>query len=824
MKKTTAFALLALLGAMAMNVQAAIGVPTGIGHSNIDQSYGTSLTVSVTSSVAVNNTVIVAAVLYAYSGPYAGTATVSDSAGNTYTDDADVSQSGSTGERTVVFSAPVTSALSPGDTITITFSGGGYYANASAFAVSGLVAASRVDQSATATGTSGSPSSGNTANTTQADELLIGAIGVNDGASTASFTAGAGYTALPGDVSSAGLAIFPEYQVVSATGAYSAGGTLGGVYTGWAAAIVTYKALPSSPITTASTATATAAGQTRIAVSMPYTGDDNANNTYTVEYKFSSGSSWTTWVTNAAHSVSPYTTTITGLTPGGSYDVRATYNDPDGVTGANPQTITSVTTAGPGVSILSDWSNLYHGTSTSTQNITYNVPTGSGANRVLVVAIATSRSSAGSRTVALTYGGQALTLVNGDLGSSTDQHTALYYLDEAGLEAAASSTLSVAVSGGTTWITDVSAAVFDGVDQSNPITDSQTYSSGTSTPTSFSFATALTVNGGCQAVEVINCTRTGNSRLRTITYAANWSKSEGQSATSGGNYAITNSTADRSIPVSNTTDASSTSFNHRALASMTALSLTPAKATPAVIWPAASAITPGQALSASTLSGGESPVSGAFAFATPSTIPLHGNYSASVTFIPADTTHYNTAAGNVNVVVNTPPWPGMQYLTTTLDTTLHVSASVLASLNYDADGDTLTITAVSSASTNDGAVTLSGGNVNYTPAAGYVGADQFTYIVSDGYAGGTAICTNKVKVTLGKATSAFNYISGTRGTVNLRGYGIPGHQYDIQYSGDPSFATNAVLATVTAAAGNGLILYTDATAGTGPRYYRFAVH
>ena len=153
--------------------------------------------------------------------------------------------------------------------------------------------------------------------------------------------------------------------------------------------------------------TATAASQTSIAVTMPYTGDANANSTYTVEYKFHSGSTWTTWVANAAHTASPYTTTITGLTPGGSYDVRVTYNDADGVTGTNPQTITSVATTGNGISVLSAWSNLYHGTTTSTTNLAYTVPAGSGASRVLVVAIASSQAVVGSRTVTLTYGGQA---------------------------------------------------------------------------------------------------------------------------------------------------------------------------------------------------------------------------------------------------------------------------------------------------------------------------------------------------------------------------------------------------------------------------------
>ncbi|MBK8465224.1 MAG: proprotein convertase P-domain-containing protein [Chloracidobacterium sp.] len=105
----------------------------------------------------------------------------------------------------------------------------------------------------------------------------------------------------------------------------------------------------SSLATAAGTATATTASNTSINVSMPYTLDSNANNTYTVDYCLTSSNcptngGWTNHVTAAAHVASPYTTTITGLSNGTSYDVRVTYNDADGVTGTNPQTITGVIT------------------------------------------------------------------------------------------------------------------------------------------------------------------------------------------------------------------------------------------------------------------------------------------------------------------------------------------------------------------------------------------------------------------------------------------------------------------------------------------------
>jgi len=67
------------------------------------------------------------------------------------------------------------------------------------------------------------------------------------------------------------------------------------------------------------------------------------------------------------------------------------------------------------------------------------------------------------------------------------------------------------------------------------------------------------------------------------------------------------------------------------------------KATPTVTtWPTASAITYGQSLTNSTLSGGSGSVSGSFSFNAPGTTPAAGSYAAAVTFTPTDTANYNT--------------------------------------------------------------------------------------------------------------------------------------------------------------------------------------
>ena len=76
------------------------------------------------------------------------------------------------------------------------------------------------------------------------------------------------------------------------------------------------------------------------------------------------------------------------------------------------------------------------------------------------------------------------------------------------------------------------------------------------------------------------------------------------------------------------------------------------KGTPIVsVWPTASGITYGQALSASTLTGGSASVLGTFAFTSPTTVPNAGTYNASITFTPNDLSNYNTVTGSVNVAV-----------------------------------------------------------------------------------------------------------------------------------------------------------------------------
>ena len=223
------------------------------------------------------------------------------------------------------------------------------------------------------------------------------------------------------------------------------------------------------------------------------------------------------------------------------------------------------------ISILKDWTSLYNSTTTTTalQTVNYTVPVGSNTSRVLVIAIATSRETTGSRTVTLTYGGRSFSSVQGDILSNERQHTQLYILVEADLDAATNSNLVFSVSGGTTILTNVFAAVFDGVDQTTPTPYAKSFANtNTSNPI---FGTALSINAYDQAVVVVSSLRMNQTNPRTIEYATDWTMAAEQSLS--GTHSVTNGVANRSVPTVNTTDFCSTTFSGRSLASMNAMTL-----------------------------------------------------------------------------------------------------------------------------------------------------------------------------------------------------------------------------------------------------------
>ena len=207
---------------------------------------------------------------------------------------------------------------------------------------------------------------------------------------------------------------------------------------------------------------------------------------------------------------------------------------------------------------------------------------------------------------------------------------------------------------------------------------SSTLSGGSSTPTgTFAFTTPITAPTAGTANQSVTFTPSdtnyktvvGNISVTvnqatpsvttwptasTITYGQTLASSTmtGGTASVAGIFAFTTPTTS---PVTGTANQSVTftpgDTNYKTVVG--SVSVTVNQSTPSVTtWPTASAITFGQTLASSTLTGGTALVAGTFTFTTPTTVPNAGTYSASVTFTPTDTTNYTTVVGSASVTVN----------------------------------------------------------------------------------------------------------------------------------------------------------------------------
>lgn len=154
--------------------------------------------------------------------------TCADSRGNTYVvDDEQIDPTPGGDLRVLVFSAPVTTALQIGDTITVTAASNTRRAIHAAYCN-----VEAKERTAKAGATSTSPSSGVTGARTAASSLLWGAMGGRSGTTGITFTAGTGFTGIGGGMieSVAGASsryLAAEYQLMSvAAGTDPATGTL----------------------------------------------------------------------------------------------------------------------------------------------------------------------------------------------------------------------------------------------------------------------------------------------------------------------------------------------------------------------------------------------------------------------------------------------------------------------------------------------------------------------------------------------------------------------------------------------------------------------
>src|SRR5207237_268546 len=103
-----------------------------------------------------------------------------------------------------------------------------------------------------------------------------------------------------------------------------------------------------------------------------------------------------------------------------------------------------------------------------------------------------------------------------------------------------------------------------------------------------------------------------------------------------------------------------------------------------------------------------------------------------------------------------------------------VSGNVLANVS-DLDGDALSVTAAVATTTNGGTIKLAAdGSFTYTPIAGFVGSDFFTYKVNDDFGGhstATIVVNYAAPTGARSGTNGDDRITGGAGSDNISALG-----------------------------------------------------
>jgi hypothetical protein len=181
----------------------------------------------------------------------------------------------------------------------------------------------------------------------------------------------------------------------------------------------------------------------------------------------------------------------------------------------------------------------------------------------------------------------------------------------------------------------------------------------------------------------------------------------------------------------------------------------------------------------------------------------------------------SVTSSNAVLSQNHPPVAVQDIIQRLANGDVKVQVSTLLANDTDADGDALTLLGVSTNSTAGGTVNWSGNWVYYLPPVGYTNSDAFTYIISDGYCGGTATGNVLVQVMTANGPSHnFTIYVQPDGSVRLVFAGIPGWTYRIQYA-DTLPPVNWTDLSTNTADSLGVYQFTDVPPTNSPsRFYR----
>jgi hypothetical protein len=200
----------------------------------------------------------------------------------------------------------------------------------------------------------------------------------------------------------------------------------------------------------------------------------------------------------------------------------------------------------------------------------------------------------------------------------------------------------------------------------------------------------------------------------------------------------------------------------------------------------------------------------------------HGSNTVRVEYAGDGNFLGSTNSLSPDQIINTPPATRTFALGANRNTPVNISATKLAKTVTDADGDPVSISAISSASAQGGTVSLEGSTITYTPPTDYIGADSFTYTVTDGFNPTTGTVDVTVRYT--ESSSLINNIvSLPDGNTQISASGIPGYNYLIQATTTTTDPASWTTIGTNAADSAGVIVFGDLNATNyNSRYYRLA--
>jgi hypothetical protein len=178
---------------------------------------------------------------------------------------------------------------------------------------------------------------------------------------------------------------------------------------------------------------------------------------------------------------------------------------------------------------------------------------------------------------------------------------------------------------------------------------------------------------------------------------------------------------------------------------------------------------------------GPVPLSGGVATYLTSSLP-HGLHTLAAEYSGDGNFTGKTNQLSPTQLINSLPLAGPYTLLRHPTSGAKVAIGALLAGDSDADGDPLTFVSVVASTPNGGTVVASNGWIFYSPAQGFTNADTFTYTISDGW-GAPVSCPVTVGIRVDNGPSPNLVISDLHnGSYAIRGDGIPGRTYRIQYT------------------------------------------